>query len=76
MFKYKVYILPKRSIIDPESDLILSLSKKISNVSSLKLGKYIEIESEKDDLKNIDFLCKNLLANTITESYTIVKTEE
>jgi phosphoribosylformylglycinamidine synthase PurS subunit len=76
MFKYKVYILPKKSIINPESEQVLLLSKKISNISSLKIGKYIEIESEQEDYYNIDMLCKNLLANTITESYSIVKIDE
>ena len=73
MFKYKVYILPKKSIIDPESDQILSLSKKISNINNLKLGKYIEIESEDDNINNIELLCDKLLSNTITEQYQIIK---
>lgn len=73
MFKYKIYILPKESIIDPESDQILNLSKKITDIDNLKLGKYIEIDSKDGNINNIKILCNNLLSNTITEQFRIIK---
>ena len=75
--KFRVYVNFKDGILDPEAEAIKQTilnmgSKSIKNVIK---GKFfdIEIENNKDDIKEIEKISRDLLANLVIENFKIVK---
>ncbi len=75
--KFRVYVNFKDGILDPEAEAIKQTilnmgSKSIKNVIK---GKFfdIEIENNKDDIKEIEKISRDLLANPVIENFKIVK---
>lgn len=74
MFKVKVYITLRESVLDPQGNAVKGSlhSLNYSEVSDVRIGKYLELTLEKSD-RNIDDLvkemCEKLLANTVIEDY-------
>ena len=75
--KFRVYVNFKDGILDPEDEAIKQTilnmgSKSIKNVIK---GKFfdIEIENNKDDIKEIEKISRDLLANPVIENFKIVK---
>ena len=75
MAKVKVYVTPKKGILDPQGKAIESALHSLGykNVSKVRIGKYIELEmpepiNQKPE-KQINEMCKKLLANPIIEDY-------
>ena len=75
--KFGVYVNFKDGILDPEAEAIKQTilnmgSKSIKNVIK---GKFfdIEIENNKDDIKEIEKISRDLLANPVIENFKIVK---
>ena len=75
--KFRVYVNFKDGILDPEAEAIKQtilnmVSKSIKNVIK---GKFfdIEIENNKDDIKEIEKISRDLLANPVIENFKIVK---
>jgi phosphoribosylformylglycinamidine synthase len=75
MFKVKVYITLRESVLDPQGNAVKSSlhSLNYNEVSDVRIGKYLELSIEKSD-KDIDKvvkeMCEKLLANTVIEDYT------
>lgn len=76
MAKVKVYVTPKKGILDPQGKTIESALHSLGykNVSNVRIGKYIELEitnkvSDKQTNKLVDEMCRKLLANPIIEDY-------
>jgi phosphoribosylformylglycinamidine synthase subunit PurS len=80
MFKVKVYITLRESVLDPQGNAVKGSlhSLNYNEVNDVRIGKYLELTLEKSD-RNVDELvkemCEKLLANTVIEDYTYVVEE-
>ncbi|MEK4439854.1 MULTISPECIES: phosphoribosylformylglycinamidine synthase subunit PurS [Niallia] len=74
MFKVKVYITLRESVLDPQGNAVKGSlhSLNYKEVEDVRIGKYLELTIDKSE-KNIDELvkemCEKLLANTVIEDY-------
>lgn len=71
--KAKVYITPKKGILDPQG---LTIERSLpalgfEGVSNVRVGKYIELELPDGDkaAEELDEMCRKLLANPIIEDF-------
>ena len=75
--KARVHITLKQGVLDPQGKAIAHALGTLgfSGVESVRQGKLIELElAESDPAKarsQIDAMCKQLLANTVIEDYSI-----
>ncbi|MBA9028672.1 phosphoribosylformylglycinamidine synthase subunit PurS [Peribacillus huizhouensis] len=75
MYKVKVYITLRESVLDPQGTAVKSSLHSMSydTVSDVRIGKYMELTIEKNN-QDIDALvkemCERLLANTVIEDYS------
>jgi len=76
MAKVKVYITPKKGVLDPQGKTVESALHSLGykNVSNVRIGKYIELDltaKQPNHLttKQIEEMCKKLLANLVIEDY-------
>jgi len=75
MFKVKVYITLRESVLDPQGNAVKGSLHSLNyiEVNDVRIGKYLELTLEKSD-RNVDELvkemCEKLLANTVIEDYT------
>ncbi|MFJ5623224.1 phosphoribosylformylglycinamidine synthase subunit PurS [Peribacillus loiseleuriae] len=74
MYKVKVYITLRESVLDPQGTAVKSSLHSMSydTVSDVRIGKYMELTIEKNN-QDIDALvkemCERLLANIVIEDY-------
>ena len=74
-FEVKVFIRLRPSVLDPAGEAIKSASSKlgVQGISSLRIGKMIEVkiqgDKEEDVREKIDLLCDRLFANTVIEDF-------
>ncbi|MCA1215428.1 phosphoribosylformylglycinamidine synthase subunit PurS [Bacillus amyloliquefaciens] len=74
MYKVKVYVSLKESVLDPQGSAVQHAlhSMTYNEVQDVRIGKYMELTIEKSD-RDLDALvkemCENLLANTVIEDY-------
>lgn len=75
MFKAKIFIKRRRTILDPQGKAVELGIKSIGfeNISEVRVDKYIELKIEEDEeteaRKKIDKICDLLLANPHLEDY-------
>ncbi len=75
--KAKVHITLKNGVLDPQGKAVQHAlgSLGFDGVKDVRQGKFIELElAETDKAKAkeaVEQMCKNLLANTVIENYTI-----
>jgi len=73
--KAKVHVTLKTGVLDPQGKAVEHAldSLGFSGVDAVRQGKYIEIDLADGDKaeaeKNIEEMCKKLLANTVIENY-------
>ena len=77
--KFSVTITLKKDVLDPQGKVVQNTLQNLGmdNLKSIRQGKYFEIEiydidQEKAE-KEVDEMCKKLLANLIIEDYKIDK---
>ncbi|MGP7819420.1 phosphoribosylformylglycinamidine synthase subunit PurS [Niallia sp. 01092] len=75
MYKVKVYITLRESVLDPQGNAVKSSlhSLNYNDVSDVRIGKYLELTIEKSDQdldKQVKEMCERLLANTVIEDYS------
>ncbi|MBW8349420.1 phosphoribosylformylglycinamidine synthase subunit PurS [Bacillus sp. IITD106] len=74
MYKVKVFVTLKESVIDPQGSAATKALQKLDfpEVEEVRVGKYIELKLEKTD-RNIEEtvhnICKELLVNKEVEDY-------
>ncbi|WP_044895043.1 phosphoribosylformylglycinamidine synthase subunit PurS [Bacillus alveayuensis] len=74
MYKVKVYVTLRESVLDPQGNAVKGALHSLSynEVQDVRIGKFMELMIEKND-RNIDELvremCEKLLANTVIEDY-------
>lgn len=74
MFKVKVYVTLRESVLDPQGNAVKNSlhSMEYNEVKDVRIGKYMELTIE-DSNRNIDVIvkemCERLLANVVIEDY-------
>lgn len=77
MFKVRVYVGYKESVLDPQAEVIEGAINRLGhgNVSEVKIGKFFDFEveatNETEALAIADKISDELLANVNMESYKI-----
>ena len=75
--KARLHITLKRGVLDPQGKAVQNAlaSLGFAGVNGVRQGKYIEIDlAETDPARardNVDAMCRQLLANTVIENYSI-----
>lgn len=73
----RVYIMPKAGVLDPEGKAIESalMALGFTGIDGVRKGKIIELQLADEDADTtrgrLDAMCRQLLANTVIESYSI-----
>jgi phosphoribosylformylglycinamidine synthase subunit PurS len=76
LMKACIKITLKHGVLDPQGKAIEHALKSLGfdNVDGVRQGKYIEVElAEQDEAaarQQVDKICKDLLANTVIETYS------
>ena len=74
MYKVKVFVTLRESVLDPQGTAVKSSLHSLSykEVEDVRIGKYLELTIEKSE-RNLDVIvkemCEKLLANTVIEDY-------
>mgnify|MGYP001488879316 FL=1 len=77
--KVAVTITLKKDVLDPQGKVVLHTLQNMGmkTLSNIRQGKYFEIEIEETNQeivkKDVDSMCKKLLANLIIEDFKITK---
>ncbi len=82
MLLAKVYVTPKKAILDPQGKAIAASLHALNytEVSDVRMGKYLEVHL--DDLtpgqarQRVEEMCQRLLANRIIEDFRFELVEE
>ncbi len=75
LFQIKVFVTPKRGILDPQGRAVEHSLKSLGfdQVDGVRVGKYIELSvsaaSDAEARKIVTRMCDQLLANTVIEDY-------
>ena len=75
--KAKIHVTLKEGVLDPQGKAVQHAlgSLGFNGVDSVRQGKYIEVDLSETDpdkaQKNVDDMCKQLLANLVIENYSI-----
>lgn len=75
--KARVTVYPRREILDPQGKAIRDALSRVGypSVEDVRAGKSFEILLSEEDRaaaeKQLEEMCKRLLANTVVEDYTI-----
>ncbi|EUJ40556.1 phosphoribosylformylglycinamidine synthase subunit PurS [Brochothrix campestris] len=74
MFKVKVYVTLKKSVLDPQGVAVKESlnSMDYQEVQDIRVGKYMEImiaKSERPVEEVVNEICDKLLANPVMENY-------
>jgi len=74
MYKVKVYVTLRESVLDPQGKAVThSLhSLNYKQVTDVRIGKFMELTIEKSDRdinEVVNEICMNLLANPVIEDY-------
>ena len=73
----RVFVTLKSAVLDPQGQATQKTLKRLGydEVSSVRVGKYIELEIDSADRKaaeaRVSEMCQRLIANTVIEDYRI-----
>ena len=76
--KIKIIVTLKSGVLDPQGKAIQQTltGMGFNEVKEVRQGKYFDIETNESDetkaKKNVDEMCKKLLANLVIEDYKIL----
>jgi phosphoribosylformylglycinamidine synthase subunit PurS len=74
MYKVKVYVTLRESVLDPQGKAVMGSLHKMgqSEVEDVRIGKYLELTLQKGDYdldEKIVNMCSKLLSNPVIEDY-------
>ena len=80
-FRVSVHVLPRRGILDPQgkavSDALHTLG--FAQISDVHVGRFLVIETTADSAEaagaSVRAMCQKLLANPVTEDFSIAAVE-
>jgi phosphoribosylformylglycinamidine synthase len=78
--KVNVIVKPKETVLDPQGAAVRDAMRHLGmpEVRSVRIGKYLEIDLEGDDVdldQRLHGLCRDLLSNPVIEDYELQKNE-
>jgi len=79
--KISVIITLKKDVLDPQGKVIHQTLDGIGfdNIKEIRQGKYFEIDKKENDKKKaekeVEEMCKKLLANLVIENYKIIESQ-
>jgi len=70
--------MPKAALLDPQGAAVREAMQHLGmrEVKNVRIGKYLEIDLERDDADveaRLHKLCRDLLSNPVIEDYRLVK---
>lgn len=73
MKKVKVYVTLRENILDPAGSAVKGSLQQLGfdEIKNVRIGKYIELETDNADEAQIKAMCEKLLANPVMEDYRI-----
>ncbi len=73
--KYIIIVKPKKTILDPQGKAIKKVAERYlqKEIGDIRVGKYFEIELEKEDDELIERLASKVLSNEIIEDFEVIK---
>ena len=76
----RVIVMPKAAVLDPQGNAVRDAMRHLGmpEVRSVRIGKYMEIEIEGQDVElesRLHQLCRDLLSNPVIEDYELLKGE-
>lgn len=74
MYKVKVYVTLKESVLDPQGTAVKNSLNSLNykEIADVRIGKYMELvidKSDRDIDEVINEVCDKLLANPVIENY-------
>lgn len=74
MYKARIYITLKESVLDPQGSAVLHSLHSLSfqAVDDVRIGKFIEVTLSPDEgevTEQVEQMCNKLLANPVIENY-------
>lgn len=75
--KARVHVMPKEGVLDPQGKAVAQAlaSLGFAGIGEVRQGKVIDLELTETDTararETVDRMCRQLLANTVIESYRI-----
>ena len=72
--KVAVTVMLKNGVLDPQGEAVRSALVGLGffDVKGIRQGKVIELDlADGTDLNEVDEMCKQLLVNSVIESYTV-----
>ena len=72
--KVAVTVMLKNGVLDPQGEAVRSALLRLGffDVKGVRQGKVIELDlADGTDLNEVDEMCKQLLVNSVIESYTL-----
>ena len=79
--KVSVIITLKKDVLDPQGKVIHQTlaGMGFDNIDEVRQGKYFEIDTKETDKKkaekNVEDMCKKLLANMVIEDFKIIESQ-
>ncbi|HEV7590365.1 MAG TPA: phosphoribosylformylglycinamidine synthase subunit PurS [Longimicrobium sp.] len=76
-FRVEVRVTPRRGILDPQGSAVQGALRSLGfgGVEEVHVGRLIRFtlaaDSESDALGRVDAMCRQLLANPVTEDYDV-----
>ena len=76
-YTIEVHVTPRAGLLDPQGKAVHSAlhSLEFADVDDVRVGRLIRVRmkatSEDDARKRVEDMCKQLLANPVTEDYSI-----
>ena len=72
--KAKVIVRPKQSVLDPQGVAVRDAMRHhgLPEVSSVRIGKFMEIETEGGSEEKLHEICRDLLSNPVIEDYELI----
>lgn len=76
-YTIEVHVTPRAGLLDPQGKAVHSAlhSLEFADVDDVRVGRLIRVRmkatSEADARKRVEDMCKQLLANPVTEDYSI-----
>ena len=73
--KYIVIVKPKKTILDPQGKAIKKVAERYlqRKIKDIRVGKYFEVEIDREDDELISRLAKNVLSNEVIEDFEVLK---
>lgn len=77
MSRFRIYVTLKPELLDPAGRTVHDALQSMGyeEVSSVRIGKLIELETANGDKDRVAEMCERLLANPVVERFEVVEVD-